>query len=32
MKLFGHVSEAMQKRYYKPQMDALRDAMEIVNS
>lgn len=26
-KLFGHVSEAMQKRYYKPQMETLRDAV-----
>src|SRR5262249_41930204 len=31
MKLFGHVSEAMQKRYYKPQLDLLRDAIESIN-
>lgn len=27
-KLFGHVSEDMQRRYYKPDHDLMRDAME----
>lgn len=31
MKLFGHVSDAMQKRYYKPQLETLRDAIESIN-
>lgn len=29
-KLFGHVSEAMQRRYYKPQIDILREAVEVL--
>jgi len=31
-KLFGHVSEAMQKRYYKPQMDTLREAVAVLET
>jgi integrase len=29
-KLFGHVSKKMQKRYYKPEMDILREAVEAL--
>lgn len=31
-KLFGHVSRKMQKRYYKPDMDILRDAVEVLEA
>jgi integrase len=31
-KLFGHVSEAMQRRYFKPDMDLLREAVTIMAS
>lgn len=29
-KLFGHVSQAMQRRYYKPHLDALRSAVSVL--
>jgi integrase len=31
-RLFGHVSQKMQKRYYKPDMDVLREAVEVLES
>jgi integrase len=30
-RLFGHVSEAMQKRYYKPDLDTMRDAVNLLD-
>lgn len=30
-RLFGHVSQKMQKRYYKPDMDTLRDAVAVLD-
>lgn len=29
-KLFGHVSQSMQRRYYKPAMSVLRDAVNVL--
>jgi hypothetical protein len=29
--LFGQVSQKMQKRYYKPDMDTLRDAVAVLD-
>jgi integrase len=31
-KLLGHVSQAMQRRYYKPDLDALRSAVAVLDT